>query len=78
MSGIGFGIEDCGLSWHIAVHHAKFFRVRRPRNVMDWAVFVCLWVSTDLSAESTKQVPRSILESKPPLALRRYKVVSPS
>ena len=77
MSCVGFGIENCGFCWHVAVHHAELFRVGRPCNVMDWTVFFCGESVSIVRQLQQNTVPRSILESKPPLALRRYKVVSP-
>ena len=37
---LSFGVENCGLGWHISVDYTKFFGVWRPRNVMNWALLV--------------------------------------
>jgi hypothetical protein len=71
-------VEDGGLRRHVAVNHTELFRVGVPADVVDGALLVCVVLACGSKTRVHKiLIPRSIRESKAPLALSRYRVVSP-
>jgi len=74
---LGALVENGRLCRHVSIDDAKLAGVRGPVDIVDRTLFVYEVVSTNSKVMSEYHLPRSILASKPPAALRMYMLVSP-